>query len=380
MEIINIGIDALGISEEGGGRTSILNFLEFLTAKAKGWNFVIYLSAYEPSLDRKNVKQIILPFNRGVISRLFMQIILPFEVLFRNLKLVHFTKGQASIVPLAKTILTIHDLTIIVHPEIHNSLSVFYWRNIQPWITKKMDTIFTVSKHTANDVIKYLNINPEKIKVIYNTSQFLNEFMKPIPIDKNIIKKYSLEKEYFLYVGVIALKKNIETLIRAVDYLNKNKIAFPPLVLVGPRYSASDASYVFDLIEELKLKDKIVYLGKLSKDDLYHVFKNAIFFVFPSLHEGFGIPCLEAMELGVPLIASNTSGVKEIVGNGGILINNYQSPITWANYISEVYTDKALRQELIDKGLERVKMIHSKYSTNEVIQIYQSLLENNKRN
>jgi glycosyltransferase involved in cell wall biosynthesis len=375
-KIFKIGIDALGINEVGGGRTSILNYLEIITAESPKWQFIIYLSNPEPSLNRDNVNQIILPFSRGIIARIFMQLYLPFEIMFRNLKLIHFTKGQASLVPKAKKVLTIHDLTTILHPNIHKPISVFYWMKIQPWMARKMDAIFTVSQNTAKDVINYFGVKSEKLNVIYNTSQFYNEYQNSPPIKYDVIEKYSLRKNYILYVGLIAMKKNLETLVNAIDILCHNGKNVPPLILVGPRYTDSDASYIFKLIEDLNLQDRIIYLGKIPKADLYHIFKAATTFVFPSIHEGFGIPCLEAMELGVPVIASDTSGINEVMGNAGILIDDYLSPNAWAEAIDKVSKDPSLRHDLINKGFDRAKEIHANHSPTEAIEIYKTLLKN----
>lgn len=372
----NIAIDALGINEEGGGRTSILNFLQFITAEANEWQYIIYLSEFEPSLNHSNVKQFVLPFGRGIISRLFMQIYLPLDVLFRKIRIIHFTKGQASLVIKAKMILTIHDLTIIKHPEIHGRLSVFYWRRIQPWMARKMDAIFTVSKNTANDVVNTFKVNPEKVSIIYNSSQFSN-FQQDQTIEtKDILDKYSLGEEYILYVGLLALKKNLETIVRAIFEIRKNHKNFPPLILIGPRYSDSDAGYILNLIEELSLQKHINYLGKVPRSDLFYIFRQAQLFVFPSVHEGFGIPCLEAMELGVPLIASRNSAITEIVGDAGVLIDDYQSPKIWADAIHNLYCDTALRSKLKDKGIQRSQIIQSKHSPEQAIQVYNQLLQN----
>jgi glycosyltransferase involved in cell wall biosynthesis len=373
---IKIGIDALGICDEGGGRTSILNYLQVITSETEDWHYIIYLSAYEPTLKKPNIKQIILPFKRGVLSRFFMQCYLPIDVFLRNIKIIHFTKGQASLVLGAKTILTIHDLTIIMHPEIHSRLSVFYWRNVQPWMARRMNAVFTVSKNTANDVIKFFKVDPKKISVIYNSSQFYNYQPNFSLGQRDILEKYGLGDEYILYVGLLALKKNLETLVRAFFEFQKNNTTIPPLILIGPRYSDSDAGYILNLITELGLEHNITYLGKVSRDDLYYIFRQATIFVFPSVHEGFGIPCLEAMELGIPVIASKNSAITEIVGDAGILLENYQSAHLWANAIYKLYNDKAMLMKLIELGRNRAQFINTKHSPKEAIKVYNQLLSN----
>jgi len=373
--MVKIGIDALGIETEGGARTSILKMIQFVTASRQQWQYIIYLSKYEPLLKAPNIKQIILPFRRGILSRMFMQAFLPLDVFLRGIDLVHFTKSQASLIPFTKKALTIHDLTILIHPEIHSKTSVLYWKYVQPVMARKMDVVFTVSKNAADDIVKIFGVDQEKVTVIYNRSQFENDMVTLETSSQNIKNKYQLPDEYFLYVGVMALKKNIDTIIKAYHVLKSKHLKWPKLVLVGPRYSISDAGNALDLIDVLNLENDILYLGKLPKDHLYYVFKNASIFLFPSYHEGFGIPCLEAMQLGVPLMASKASAIPEVVGDAGVLVEKYMSVETWAEEIKKLYEDPNKRKQLTEKGIKRFEEISRKHSYSAVIDDYEHLLE-----
>jgi glycosyltransferase involved in cell wall biosynthesis len=243
-------------------------------------------------------------------------------------------------------------------------------------MAKKMDAIITVSKNAADDIHKIYNIPLEKITIVYNTSQF-NDLIKYESRKKiEILKNYNLPREYLLYVGIIAIKKNLDTVVKAIHLLKQSGIDFPKLVLVGPKYPESDASSVFSKVRELGLEDEIKYIGKIPKEDLFLIFKNAMIFLFPSVHEGFGIPCLEAMELGVPIIASKTSAIPEIVGNAGFLIEDYMSPKIWAEAIEEILQNSDKQKALIYKGKERAKLIRQRFSYESVIKLYESLLGN----
>jgi glycosyltransferase involved in cell wall biosynthesis len=372
-----IGIDALGIDIEGGARTSILNLILNIVENEEDFEYVIYLSKREPLLNLPFIKQVILPFRKGVIARLFMQLYLPIDVFLRRINLIHFTKSQASIVFGARKVFTIHDLTIIKYPDQHTKFAAWYWKKIQPLMAKKMDAIITVSKNAADDIHKIYSIPLKKITVVYNTSQFSDLIVNDESKKKTEIQKnYNLPRKYLLYVGLIAIKKNLDTVVKAIHLLKQKGIDFPKLILVGPKYPESDASSVFSRIRELGLEDEINYIGKIPKEDLFLIFKNAMIFLFPSIHEGFGIPCLEAMELGVPLIASNASAIPEIVGNAGYLINDYLLPVIWAEAIQELLKDKDKRRCLINKGQDRVKQIKQEYSYKSVIRLYRRLLEN----
>jgi glycosyltransferase involved in cell wall biosynthesis len=372
-----IGIDALGIDIEGGARTSILNLLIDLVNDEPNYEFVIYLSKKEPLLDSPQVKQVILPFKKGVIARLFMQLYLPIDILTRRIDLVHFTKSQASIVFNVKTVFTIHDLTTIKYPEQHTKFATWYWRHIQPKMAKSMDAIITVSRNAADDIHKIYNIPMDKITVVYNTSQFTDLIKTKNEVENSkVLSKYNLPDKYLFYVGIIAIKKNLKTVIEAIHLLKMQNIDLPKLVLVGPKYPESDASSIFSTIKQCNLEKDVIYLGRLPKFDLFYIFKNAMLFFFPSVHEGFGIPCLEAMELGVPLIASRASAIPEIVGNAGYLIEDYMSPEIWAEAIRDLVINEKKRKLLIERGEERVKQIKEKYSYKNVTELYKRLLKN----
>ena len=373
-----IAIDALGIDIEGGARTSILNLIINIVNNTTEFDYVIYLSKKEPELNSPQIKQVILPFRKGIIARLFMQLFLPFDVLLRRIDLIHFTKSQSSIVFFTKSIFTIHDLTIIQHPELHSNIDSWYWKNIQPAMAKAADAIVTVSKNAAEDLHNIYNIPLNKITVVYNTSQFSDvdeDWTKDTDTENTVLKKYSLTEKYLLYVGIIALKKNLKTIIKAYDQMKGKEYNPPQLILIGPKYPESDGSSVFSIIKELGLDNEIRYLGRVPKQELYYVFKNATIFLFPSIHEGFGIPCLEAMELGVPLIASNVSAIPEVVGDAGILLNDYMSPEVWANNIIDLLENNEKRTLQIEKGEERVGQIQKDLSYKRIIQLYKDLLK-----
>lgn len=373
MGKIKIGIDALGINTIGGGRTSVYNLFYEAIRRKPEWEFIFYLSSFEKGFDLPNVKQIILPVEKGILSRIIAQIIFPFEVIFRGINLFHFTKSQASFIPFSKSVLTIHDITILLYPELHPKLSAYYWKTIQPIMARNMDAIVAVSQDGARGISKAFNISLDKISVIYNFSQFVETSEKEYS-DQLILEKFELPKRYLLSVGQIAKKKNLDTLIKSMAIIKNQNNFCPQLVIVGPRYDISDASYIFKLIEDLDLNDYIKYLGELEKEELKIVFKNSTIFLMPSLHEGFGIPCLEAMQLGVPVIASNASALPEVVGDAGLLIQNPISPTEWADAIILLLNSPDIRLDLIKKGKERKELFSQDISVERLLSLFEDLL------
>lgn len=347
-----IAIDAFGIDDYGGGRSATMPLLKRLPLLMPDCFFYYFLSKYEKDLVFDNVKQIIFPLRKGIWARFLIQLIMPLYIFVNRINLIHFIKSQGSIVFNCKSILTIYDGTIIRYPEFFSRQSVLFWKHIQPYIAKKMDKIITISYNARDDIVDLLNIPLGKISVIYPSSQF-----EDLEVSRynNIYNIEQLEsgEDYLLFLGQIGLKKNLDTLIKAYSIIQKTEENFMKLILVGPRYSLSDAGEIFNLIKTLELNDKIIYLGPLSQSDLFNVLIKSKMLIFPSIHEGFGIPCLEAMQYGVPLIASNIPVIKEVVCDAAILIEDFLNPLEWARSIINLNRNENFMNELKTKGKNR---------------------------
>jgi glycosyltransferase involved in cell wall biosynthesis len=372
---IQIAVDALGINEVGGARSVTLPLLQRVFRQQNQWQFHCFLTQYETDLDFKNVKQIILPLSKGMLSRVAFQFIIPFYVLFKNIDLTHFIKSQGNLLFSSKKILTLYDCTILRFPEYFNTPSRLFWRYVQPAICKHMDRITTISEDAKTEINAYLKVPLEKISVIYPAPQFEEEdLLSGAEID-TVLKNHQLESPYLLYIGQIGMKKNLMTLIQAYELIQKKMPSAPPLILVGPRYYLSDAGEIFSDIESLGLQNKIRYLGPVKREELQVILEHAMMLLFPSVHEGFGIPIAEAMHLGVPVMTSNTSVMPEVVGDAGVLVNDFLSPEDWAENIITLIENPERRKELSKKSLERSKAFSWDISAEKLINHYKNLLE-----
>lgn len=372
-ERLRIAIDALGVNEVGGARSVTIPLLKRVFLLKENWQFYCYLSAFEEELDLPNVKQIILPLSKGLMSRFLIQLMIPILTLMYKIDITHFIKSQASLLFNSKKILTIYDCTILKFPEYFNLPSRLFWRYVQPSMSKHMDQIITISNDAKSEITAYLGVVPEKISVIYPASQFEPQADRSPTSLGDLNQKSSIGDEYILYVGQIGFKKNLMTLIHAYQAIKEVRHEFPPLILVGPRYYLSDAGNILDSLGPLGLEDDVQYLGPLSKNDLYHVLKNASLLVFPSIHEGFGMPMLEAMQMGVPVIASNTSVMPEVLQDAGVLVDDFLSPSAWAEEIMKLFDSLEARELLANKGIERAKFFSWDQSAKQLIVIYEAL-------
>lgn len=370
---INIAIDALGTNEIGGARSATIPLLKIVFQNKKDWNFHCFLSAYEKELDFPNVKQIILPISKGLGARIVFQLIAPFYTIFHKINIFHFIKSQPSIVLFTKKILTIYDCTILKYQDYFSFASRIFWKYLQPIYCRNMNKITTLSEDAKSEINKYLFVPSEKIEVLYPAPQFIDDENLSTSEDK-ILTHYALNRQYLLYIGQIGYKKNLDTLIKAYKIAKEKNPGLPILYLVGPRYYLSDASEIFNLIEYYNLEQYIIYWGAVPKRDLQIILQKSTMLLFPSKHEGFGIPLVEAMKFGIPVISSNTSVMPEVLNSAGMLVDDYMSPKAWADQILYLHENIEQQALLIKRGKRRAQFFSWEKTARKLIQIYENLL------
>lgn len=296
---------------------------------------------------------------------LWEQTILPIYTCKYKLDLLHIPAFTPPLIRKCKLVVTIHDLIGIRMPE--NNLSVvsrFYWGKYLPNLAKTADIIITNSNHSKNDIIELLNIREEKIKVIYLAPG--KEFCQIEDKDsiKKVKTKYGInEYPYVLYVGNIEPRKNLDRLISAwQDFPLPHK-----LVIVGTKTRFSTT--IIRIMAQKKLESKVIMTGYVSTKELILLYNGASLFVYPSLYEGFGLPVLEAMSCGVPVVASNVTSLPEIIGDAGIMINPMDREELLSSII-KVLTDIALYKELSKKGLAQSKKFSWQKVAKETLEVY----------
>jgi len=224
--------------------------------------------------------------------------------------------------------------------------------------------IITISRFSEEDLISKLNIPKDKISVAYPgiNEKFTQDLDKNSL--ENIRKKYELPPEFLLYVGAANPNKNLPFLINTVKQLQL------PLVIAGHKSKKN-----FETLEkEIGHQKNIHLLGFIIDNDMPYIYKLAKIFVFPSLYEGFGMPPLEALASGVPVIASNTSSLPEVVGNAGILIDP-RDEASWIREIKNLWENENLRKELSVSGQEQAKKFSWEKTARETIKAYQEMIK-----
>ena len=243
---------------------------------------------------------------------------------YRKLKkekpdVLHVPHYNVPIFYRGKMVVTIHDLTHLLFPEFLPNKFAYFYAKFMIWIAlKKADKVITVSQNTKNDILKMFKVNPDKIEVIYNGvgEEFIKKDKKDI---QYLYTRFNIpeNKKIIMYVGNLKPHKNLERLLEAYSEIKNREETC--LVLVGKSFQN------YRVLEEkeikLKIKNQVIHTGIVTQDELVDLYNLADLFVFPSLYEGFGLPVLEALACGTPVICSNTSSMPEVGKDNVIYIN-----------------------------------------------------------
>lgn len=286
--------------------------------------------------------------------------------------ILHCTSNTAPIWCDIPLVLTLHDI-IFLEPRdkknksLYQNLGYFYRRWDVPRILKKCRRIITVSDFELGNIKQKLQLPDSQLKMIYNG---YNEWFRPIESDKQQYRKYIADAGYFFFLGNTDPKKNTErTLVAYAKYLEQSEVKRPLLM------ADLDQEYLNGIIERNgieTIRDHIVIPGYIINSDLPYIYNNAFAFLYTSLRESFGIPLLEAMACGTPVITSNTSSMPEIAGHDAILINP-ESSDEIALKMLQLERDTDFYQRQMAVGLERAKLFSWRKTTENLLRLYEEV-------
>jgi glycosyltransferase involved in cell wall biosynthesis len=269
-------------------------------------------------------------------------------------------------------ILSIHDLAFIRFPEFNFEWFIKkYTREVKrnAHISKK---IIADSKSTKNDIVKFFKIDPGKVVVIPLAADKTFKTLASGRINKSILKKYRIDNKYILSVGTIEPRKNIMTLIKVFNHLKQKKEVFDyQLVIAGRTGWKSEATYRER--DKSPFKEDILFIGRVPDSDLVQIYNQAELFVYPSLFEGFGLPPLEAMSCGLPVIAFNNSSLKEVIGDSGILIPP-EDDAGLEKQILYVLENKKIKSKLKKKSILKSNQFSWTETARKTLNIYRKII------
>lgn len=332
----------------------------------KYWmNQIVYSRYREIGIDEKTIINNRYPYK--VIRRLQAPSIFhsfPIDI-FNKFDIFHGTNFIAYNTLNAKVVLTIHDLAFLRYPEVADEIT---YRHHTHWLfysIQKADHIIAISHQTKLDIMEFYNVPEQKISVIY-----LAPNLPRLNINDNDIN-FELPKKYFLFVGTLEPRKNIPFLIRGFA-LAKEKYGFEhKLVLVGKKGWKYEE--IFQTIDELNIYNDIILLGYVTDMELSVIYQRASVFLFPSLYEGFGMPILEAMTHGIPVITSNISSMPEVVGDAAIKISP-KNIEEFINAIGLLMNNEKIHAHYSKEGLKQSELFSWEKVGKETLDVYRKVL------
>jgi glycosyltransferase involved in cell wall biosynthesis len=301
------------------------------------------------------------------------QIRLPLSLVRERVHLLHEPHYVLPPAVRCRTVVTIHDCIHLMFPQYLPGTLAHVYARVSMWsAVRKSDRILTVSEASKRDILRFFDIAPEKVDVIYNA---IDERFLRSPDDESmdrIKQRYQLNHPFLLYVGNIKPHKNLERLIDAFGRARAAGLDDLRLIIVGDELSKYPP--LRQAVHRHRLDKYVRFLGFQPYDTLAVFYRLARAFVFPSLYEGFGLPPLEAMACGTPVITSNVSSLPEVAGGAALLVDPYD-PASIAEAITRAVTDEGLREELSRRGLARAREFSWEQSVSAVHRIYMEVLE-----
>jgi glycosyltransferase involved in cell wall biosynthesis len=364
---VRIGIDARKLHDFGIG-TYIRNLLQQLSRIDRSTEFVILCRNEDhQALANLGANFRAVPENAGNYS-VAEQFKVPFALKRQGVTLFHAPHYILPPLVRCRSVVTIHDCIHLMFPQyLPNRAALAYARTAISLAARRATRVMTVSESSKRDILHYVDTEPDKIDVIYNA---YDERFGVEPQEEDVVRvreRYQLHDEFVLYAGNVKPHKNLERLIQAFDVVRRRGLGHLKLIIIGDEVSKYSA--LRHAVHRYQLHKYVRFLGYLPLETLAIMYRLAGVFVFPSLYEGFGLPPLEAMASGTPVVTSNVSSLPEVAGDAAVLVDPYD-PDAIAAGIARVLTEETLRRELRLKGLARARQFSWETSIRRVRQIY----------
>lgn len=372
---MRIGIDCRTILNPGLGEVAGVGHYTYFLVKHlleidKENEYVLFFDYRMPDageFEQANTKIWRFPFSqyKKFLPFSYSHMLITAMILKNRLDVFH---SPANVIPLSypKTaVITVHDLAIYKNPAWFPG-QIFSTKLLVPQSLKRAKHIIAVSESTKRDIQRIFSIPASKITVIYEAP-----FVQPINVkDRNVdvVKKYRLNHPFLLFVGTIDVRKNIGPLVRAFTDLRKNpRFKNIELLLAGGKGHKAD-----EILEDIRPQMRagaVRYLGYTTHNEKLALYRKAEGFIFPSLYEGFGLPVVEAMRLGVPVITSNVSSLPEIAGDAALLVDPSDGK-GMTKAMAKLLSNPALRTSLVRRGHDQAKKFDWEKAASETLAVY----------
>jgi len=349
---MRVGIDASLVTNQGGVGSYIRSFINALVAVNSDGNYTLFFSPSPPSepiVGTERMHRVIIPTRNAVMR---YGLTYPLALARERVDVLH-AQYVAPPFSLSKLVVHVHDLIHEQHPEFYSPDMVVKFRAMVPLAIRRAVTVLTDSEYSKRDIMRRYCVPPEKVVVAPGAADPMFRRIHDQARLAAVRDRYHTGDEFILYVGKIERRKNLKTLIAAYVRLRQAGAIRAKLVLVGSHGWIYDD--IFAAARESGYAEELVFTEYVPAEDLVALYNAAALFVYPSLFEGFGIPPLEAMACGTPVVCSNASSLPEVVGDAALTVDPLDVE-GLAGAVARVLSDATLRGELVARGLERAPL------------------------
>jgi len=365
---VRIGIDAHAVgSHLGGNETYIRNVVRSLGEVDPGGDYTLFMTdagLREPIPGAERMRRVtVRPHN----PLLRIPISFPLALARERIDVVHVQYVAPPLCP-ARIVVTVHDIAYDRHPELFTRAEVARFRLLVPLTVRRASAVLTVSEFSRRDIVRRYLVPPERVIVAPDAA---DPMFRPIHDEAQldaVRERYGTGDEYILCVGNLQPRKNLRALIDTYVRLRRTDATRHRLVLVGRKAWLHDD--IFAAARDSGYAGELVFTGYVPDADLVALYNAAAVFVYPSLFEGFGLPPLEAMACGTPVVCSNTSAFPEVVGDAALTVDP-RDPEALAAAIATVLGDANMRANLAAAGLRRAAYFSWETTTRTIVSTYQ---------
>jgi glycosyltransferase involved in cell wall biosynthesis len=300
----------------------------------------------------------------------WMQAVLPGTLRRERPDICHFPNYLAPLASNCPYVVTIHDMTLYITPHYHRFKKLVLDRTLLPHVAHRAEAIVTVSKSARDDIVRYLKVPKHKVHVIMNA---VGTHFEPVTDQAKLLSiraRYGLDVPYILYVGTIEPRKNLTRLLQAFADLKRARMPHK-LVMVGQRGWQCEPIYAE--VEKQGLQHDVIFTGYVPFEDLPALYTGAESMAFPSLYEGFGLPVLEAMACGTPVVTSTSSSLSEVADGAALLIDPY-SVDELASALQSIHNDPGLAGELRQRGRARAAQFTWEKAAHATLSLYEDVV------
>lgn len=375
---MRIGFDATAIPiNRAGAGNYIFNLVKAFSEVDSRHHYFIFAKPphiAELAINRENFHLVPVSPATPAARLLWEQTTLPGEVAKRRIDLLHSPHYTMPLRRRSKSVVTFCDTTFQRMPEVHRRTKRVFFRAMMKWSVQHADCLVAISESTRQDVINLMGVAPGNIVTVPLAASPSYRVL-PETVVQEVCNRLGLcRTRYIYYVGVLEPRKNVPALLEAYARVAHE---FPdvPLVIAGKKGWMFDA--IFQRVTDLNLQDRVRFLGYVDEEELVALYNGARVFAYPSRYEGFGLPVLEAMQCGVPVVTTDVSSMPEVAGDAALLVSPDDVPAL-THALRRLLNDDGLARELSQRGLNRSAQFSWDRCARETIHVYESVMSEPK--